>query len=635
MRKAIFFLMLCPCFYLARAQQFDVSAVSETLKKNANVIVQLENINLDIESPEKATVKVQKIFTVLNEEGRKALFFNEYSNKYISLDEAEIRVYDQRGKQIARYKKKDMVTIAVGEGLVEDGYVTAYRITTASYPITIEFNYVQKLKSTIGLPAYHYLQSGESVIESHFTATVPSGMNLRYKGKNSLLIPEIAADANHKTYKWSVKNLPAMEDEEGTVSDKFPYIDIVTDQFSYYGNNGNLSSWKSFGSWINDLYKGLDELPAERQQFFQNLVKDAPNDREKVRRVYNYLQENFRYVSIQLGVGGLKPFPASFTDQKKYGDCKGLSNYMKAALKSVGIRSHVAIINAEYNEEPVDPDFPANNFNHVILCVPANKDSIWLECTSSTAEFGKLGTFTENRNALLITEDGGVLVPTPKSQASTNLLNTHTTVALESDLSAVVVTKMNASGAFSEMMADILKEKKDDQKEIIVLYLGYKEPDDFEFTGDGGPDGKSELKMAIRKLPEFNAGSKYFINPRVNKIWSTKLPSAENRKLDYYFYYPFEKHDTTIVKLGTNFQPDVLPKEKQLSNDYAFYQSRSWFSQSDSAIYTATTIILKKHKVLAKDYPAVKSFFDDVAQDDAQRIVVKKSEGANTEKKAF
>src|SRR6185503_18169122 len=204
--------------------------------------------------------------------------------------------------------------------------------------------------------------------------------------------------------------------EAGAVSgqNRYPHVSIVSDRFSHYGFEGDLSSWKSFGQWINTLYSGLDILPPDRQQFFTQLVKDASDNKEKIKRIYQYMQKNFRYVSIQLGIGGLKPFSAEFTDKKKYGDCKALSNYMKAALKSVGIPSHIAIINAEYNQEPVDPNFPANGFNHVILCVPGQNDSIWLECTSSTAAFGELGSFTENRNALLITDNGGVLVPTPK-----------------------------------------------------------------------------------------------------------------------------------------------------------------------------------------------------------------------------
>ena len=70
---------------------------------------------------------------------------------------------------------------------------------------------------------------------------------------------------------------------------------------------------------------------------------------------------------------------------------------MKAALKAVGIKSYIALINAKYNSEPVDPSFPENGFDHVILCIPQPKDSIWLECTSNTTDFGVLGSFTENR----------------------------------------------------------------------------------------------------------------------------------------------------------------------------------------------------------------------------------------------
>jgi hypothetical protein len=334
--------------------------------------------------------------------------------------------------------------------------------------------------------------------------------------------------------------------------------------FSFYGLEGDLSSWKSFGLWRNSLYKDLDVLPEDRRQFFSQLVKDIPDENGKIRRIYNYMQENFRYVSIQLGIGGWKPFPADFTDKKKYGDCKALSNYMKAALKSVGIKSYVAIINAEYNREAVDPDFPCNNFNHVILCVPGQKDSVWLECTSSTTEFNELGTFTENRNALLVTEEGGVLVPTPKSRSSSNVLSTVTTVQLSDDLSGLTNTTFTARGEFKELMDRILKEKKDDQKAAIVFYFGFKQPDDFELSKDVNDANKAKLLMAVAKVPGFTSGSKLFISPRFYRMWPGSLPKADERKLDYYFRYPFEKSDTTILKLPAGIKPDVLPKENEL-----------------------------------------------------------------------
>ena len=60
------------------------------------------------------------------------------------------------------------------------------------------------------------------------------------------------------------------------------------------------------------------------------------------------------------------------------------------------------------------PDFPYNSFNHEILCVPFKTDTAWLDCTDNYQPFGTLDISTENRNALLITEDGGKLVNTPQ-----------------------------------------------------------------------------------------------------------------------------------------------------------------------------------------------------------------------------
>ena len=347
---------------------YSLAGIPDAFKTKASVIVHVNDIDLKVESFDKSVLSVHKVFTVLNDEGKQALLFNEYTSKNISLESAEIKVYDINGKLKEKHKKKEMTTTAIGEGLIDDGYVTYYDITTSSYPVTIEFNYEQKFKSTLTMPDYRFISSGEAVLESNFTARVPAEIGLRYKAFNTSIKPAISDDGNYKLYKWKVKDLAPIEYEEGAVSakNKYPYIALVADNFSHYGFRGDLSSWKNFGLWIRDLYKDLDILPADRQQFFSQLVKDASTDKEKIRRIYDYLQHNFRYVSIQLGIGGLRPFSAEFTDQKKYGDCKALSNYMRAALKSVGIKSYVAIINASYNEIPVDVDFPCNEFNHVI-----------------------------------------------------------------------------------------------------------------------------------------------------------------------------------------------------------------------------------------------------------------------------
>ncbi|OYW19013.1 MAG: hypothetical protein B7Z54_04810, partial [Sphingobacteriales bacterium 12-47-4] len=483
MRKYLILLICIAGALLTTAQtvSYDLSSVPDSVKKDASVVTQYDIQRVIVEEQEKATYTRKRIFSVLSEQGKEALMVYVYSTKYVNLDDLELKVYDKTGKQISKYKKKDLMMEATGEGLVEDGAYYYVGVPAPSYPITLELDYIIKFKGTLNLPSFQILKPGESIVSSLFEAIVPMELGLRYRPKNISIQPTIRDIGKSKSFTWVVKNLPPFEYEEGAVSygDRYPSVDIALNKFSHYGYQGDLSSWNQFGQWIGGLYKGLDVLPEERVQFFRDLVKNAGSDREKASILYKYMQDNFRYVSIQLGIGGLKPFSATFTDQKKYGDCKGLSNYMKAALASVGIRSHVAIINAEYNALPVEPSFPANDFNHVILCIPQPKDSIWLECTSSTAEFGELGTFTENRNALLVTENGGILVPTPKSTAEANSFLIHNKIELSADASGMIESSLRSTGAFKDMIDYILKEKRDDQKESIVFTLGFKQPDDF------------------------------------------------------------------------------------------------------------------------------------------------------------
>ena len=628
MKKILCLLFACmPAIIFSQVTNFSLSLVNDSLKDKASVIKRSEDIFFEVTDEDKAYLTVHKVFTVTSINGKDALMFNEYSNKAFSLNNAEIRVFDASGAQTGKYKMSDMRTTAMGEGLVDDGKVTYFEIPAFKYPVTVDLKYEIKYKGTLFYPAYQIQNSGESVESSSFVAKVPEYLDLRYKAKNINISPEVSTVNKYKFYKWTVKNLPAPEYEEGSVKyeSRYPQVILAPNVFKIYDTEGAMTSWKSFGLWEYNLTKGLYDLSPDKIAFFTDLVKDATTEKGKIKIIYQYLQKNFRYVSIQLGIGGYKPFAASFTDQKKYGDCKGLSFYMHAVLSSLGIKSYVALINAEYNREPVDPAFPCNQFNHMILCVPGPKDTTWLECTSRTNDFGVLGSFTENRNALLITADGGELVKTPVSKASDNIFNSKTIVLLEEDGSGKADLAIELKGEYKQDFIYYTDEKKDEQKSFLINYIGLKQPDEFSLTGkDSAGKFTGVVELIIEKIPEFSAGSKIFLNKHLYKILKGSLPVTEKRRLDYFFRNPFEKTDTTVYRLAAGYVPDVLPQPKNITCDYISYSTNYWFDEKDNAVYSVAKVTLTKNRIPAADYPALKKCFDDIIKDDSQHIVVKK-----------
>jgi len=628
MKKLLCLLIVgIPVFTFSQVSNLSVVALSDSLKSRASVIKHSEDIFFEVTDINRAYLTVHKVFTVNSVSGKDALLFSEYSNKARNLTDAEIKVFDATGKQAGKYKISDMRTSAVGEGLIDDGKYTYFEIPTFSYPVMVDLKYEVKYKGTLFYPAYDIQSSGEAVEASTFVAKVPENLDLRFKPNNINISPEITSSDKYKFYKWTVKNLAAPEFEEGSVlyESRYPRVLLAPSRFKIYDTEGDMTSWKNFGMWEYELTKELYDLSADKKVFFANMVKDEKDVKGKIKVVYQYLQKNFRYVSIQLGIGGYKPFPASFTDQKKYGDCKGLSFYTHAILNSLGIKSYVALVNADYNREPVDPAFPCNQFNHMILCVPNAKDTLWLECTSRTNDFGVLGSFTENRNALLITDAGGELVRTPLSKATDNIFNAKTTVNINEDGSGKANLVIDLTGEYKQNFLYYTDEKKDEQKDFLVNGIGLKQPDDFSITStDADEKFIGSVDLTIEKIPEFAAGTKLFLNKHLYKVVKNNLPKAETRRLDYFFRYPFEKSDTTVYRLPAEYVPDVLPQPKNIPGQYTSYSTSCWFNEKEHAIYSVAKITLTKSRIPAADYPALKKCFDEMMKDDLQHIVIKK-----------
>lgn len=609
--------------------QYAVTGIPDSLKKDVNAVIREQKTNIIIKSPGRGRQEVKRVVTVLNEKAQRQLVFVQYPDKFRKIEDIEINVFDDKGNYIRHYKKKDLEKASDDDGfsLVTDNKIIYGMVTTDKYPITVEYNYAIAYDGILEYEDFIPQLPEQTIQKSNYTITTAANNKVRYKNYRCSLQPTIKEENGSITYVWSVQNAGPFKDEDGAASRDIPRVMIAPTLFEMDDYEGDMSSWQSYGKWQTTLIKQTNKLPEQSQGFYRNLVKDAKSDKEKVAILYKYLQDNFRYVSIQLGIGGWKPFSADFVESKKYGDCKALSNFMQAMLNAVNIPSHYAIINAGYDEMPVDKDFPQNAFNHVILCVPQPKDTIWLECTSRTQPFGVLGNFTENRNAFLITETGGVMVPTPRSKASNNVLHSYTLINMAENGSGTAAIDVHHTGEFTDVLNSRLFESTDQvKKSYLINRVGFKQPDDLQIVKKdvNGSQYTLHYDMSFEKIPDFSTGSKMFLNARLYKFWNTALPKMEKRESDFYMEFPLIQTDTTIYQLPEGFTIETLPKPTVIKDQIGQFESDYKYDAAKRQLFTTCRLTLDQYVIKASHYQEAAKFFSDIIREQQQKLVVKK-----------
>ena len=192
-----------------------------------------------------------------------------------------------------------------------------------------------------------------------------------------------------------------------------PKVIFALNKFHLSGVDGTGDDWASYGKWIDDyLLKGTSDLPVETKNEILKLVEGDTSKIEKARKIYEYVQEKTRYISVQIGIGGWKPMLASEVDALGYGDCKALTNYTKSLLEVAEIPSYYTVLYAGDDKRDIEADFVSMQGNHAILSIPNGEDYVWLECTSQEIPFGFIGDFTDDRDVVVITPEGGKIVHT-------------------------------------------------------------------------------------------------------------------------------------------------------------------------------------------------------------------------------
>ncbi|WP_128331757.1 DUF3857 domain-containing protein [Apibacter sp. HY039] len=429
--------------YYLYSQKFPVSNINKDFLLTSSAVIRNDETIVKILSRKKMEISEEISVTVLNKSK------DEFSNLYFPYDahtkikKLQIIIYDKDGKKIKTLKRSDFLDISSSDGnsLYTDDRYLYYKYYPVSYPYTVEISTTKESSNTVFIKDYVPLSTfNVSVENSSYTVLNTSGIALRFKKYTSDLY-EINEEKTETGWKYFVNNIPSFTHEPLA-----PSLDILTpkvsfslSEFSLAGREGGFSSWDEFGKWMySDLLRPRQQLSEQVKKEVRGLINNQSSDKDKIKALYQFMQDRTRYINVSIGIGGWQPMNATEVYMKGYGDCKGLTNYMQSILHEIGIKAYYTIIYSGDSERNFDKDFPKMAGNHVILSIPVKNDTIWLENTSQNLAFNHLTSSTANRNALVVSEEGAKIITSKKYNSIDNTENINFSINIEKNGNAAL-----------------------------------------------------------------------------------------------------------------------------------------------------------------------------------------------------
>jgi len=627
--STLVFIQLISLTAIAGDLKYSIFEIPDSLKKNANSVVRVYETIFRVDNNYKTLNTVLYAVTLLNSKALDEAEMRVYYDNNSSVNYLKFKIYNALGADITRsFKTLEVIDeSATSDGtLYSDDRCKVVSPTFAQYPITIEYSYEVKSQVIAYYPSWMPITATNmSLQEASFTLFVPQSQTPRIKGVYQVSDVVKTSDGTNNCYSWKISNIAAIEDEPFSPPyyEQLPFLLLAPDHIKYNDYNNSFRSWDDFGKFRSYLIHGRDLLPPETLKNVEELVKDCPDKRSKIKKVYKYMQDRTRYVGVQIEIGGWQPFPADYVDKKGYGDCKGLVNYTKALLKSIGIESYYTVVKAGNNSAPLIADFPSEQFNHIILCVPENSDTVWLECTSQRNAFGYLGSFTDNRDALIVSDNGGTLVKTPVYSAEENISTRKVSMVIDDAGDASLkITSVNKA-LQSEEIQDVIFDSPDDQRKTFLRHVGYSDcminSLQYQLTGDFIPVGTVEADLFVPAYAS-KSGNRIFI-PIVMPDRKISIPQNSTPRVNpVVVRSAFTDCDSIVIRIPDGFSTEFLPGKQNLESRFGKYSL--FVELIDNQLHCYRSVVMFANRYNATEYPEFITFLKKIAKADLTKVVL-------------
>ena len=622
----LFFIIL---YFWANAQGPKISSIDPELRKNAVAVIRDHSERYTVNSVNDMDISEDNTISILSSSGDEFATIGIPYNPYSKVSDIKVMIYDNEGKEIKKYSKKDFSDVShnPSNALYVDDRILFLRPLVNNYPYTIKYSYTTKTSNTAYLNYFRPVNSFNLAVErSEIVIDNRSGITLNSKVVDTFLGKAQTSSVGTVT-KYTFENIAAVERETlaPSVDVLFPHIDLALQKFSLAGNIGDNSNWNVLGKWYYDkLISPRSEVTPEIKKEIEALQLSGTTS-EKVKKIYQYMQSKTHYILVSMGIGGWQPMEAEDVRKKGYGDCKALTNYMRTLLAAAGIPAYFCVINDNPTAKIYDSNFIEISGNHAILMIPTEKGPIWLENTNQNIAFDHLTYTSHYRNVLAVKESGIELIDTPIYEPKDSKEMVTSKVKILEDNSISTNSKFQYSGGQYDLNLELFYYDNKEVKESLKNKFGHLKINDLEYKNLINNRNNAEINYDVTfKAADFSKklGNDLFF-PVIPFYKISSLKADESRLLPFENSFPYQDDYEIEFEIPMGFKFSEMPKDQELKSEFGAYSIN--FKNENGKLQVKRILTINRGTYPKEKYQNFVEFRRKIANLDNTKILITKN----------
>ncbi|MBX3229736.1 MAG: DUF3857 domain-containing protein [Labilithrix sp.] len=457
-----------------------------------------------------------------------------------------------------------------------------------------------------------YLQSTEPIAHSEYVLITPKTRTFYFNKPNVPgLQQKIEEQGSSRVWRFTAANVAPLDPEPGAppLAETLGHVHVST-----------YKSWDDMGRWYWGLVKDQFTADDEVRRRALEITKNAKTDKDKVKAIYDFVVQKTRYVALEFGIHGFKPYRCAQIFARGFGDCKDKATLIVTMLKELGINATIVVLRTgmkgDFEQEPAS----LAPFDHAIAYVPSL--DWYLDGTAEFTGSGELPAMDRGALAIQINEGKPKLVHLPEPPASESVSSKRIEAAVNADGSAQIDWNVSVSGVHASSWRGRYHAKAT-QKQRVQEDLASEIPqlDVQSVTSNDLDDIESNVEIKAKaKAPSFarKDGDTRTVGMGAREHMVRGYAALSSRRQSLRISALTTEENETVVRLPQGAK--VLGAPHAASGTTPFGTFKVETETNGNVVRLKTTIALTKSRVAASDYPAFRAFCEQVDRELGQTL---------------